>query len=319
MPRADGIRVVSLLPSATEIVAALGMADAVVGRSHECDYPEGVEALPACTEPLVDPRAPSEEIHRSVSELLSRALSVYRVDAERLRALRPTHVVTQVQCEVCAVSLERVEEALADWVGHRPRLVPLSAATLEEVYADVRRVAAALDAAAEGERLVSGMRARLDAIAGATRMLARPTVATIEWLSPLMTAGNWIPDLVEIAGGRNLFGAAGGHSPRLEWSDVVAANPDVLVVFPCGFSLERTVRESGLLAALPGWRDLRAVREERVYLCEANQFFNRPGPRLVETAEILAEILQPDRFAFRYEGSGWSRMKGSGPAPKSET
>jgi len=309
LPPADGIRVVSLLPSATEIVAALGMAGAAVGRSHECDYPEGVEALPACTEPLVDPRASSEDIHRSVEALLSRALSVYRVDVERLRALCPTHVITQVQCEVCAVSLAQIEEDLAGWVGRRPRLVALNPATLDGVFADVRRVADALGVSSRGERLVEGMRARLEAIANAVRTERyRPTVVTIEWLSPLMTAGNWIPELVEIAGGRSLFGAAGRHSSRLDWADVVAADPDAIVVFPCGFSLERTVREGGLLAELPGWRDLRAVREERAYLCEANQFFNRPGPRLVETAEILAEILHPGRFAFGHEGTGWSRL-----------
>ena len=307
MPAPTDLRVVSLLPSATEIVAALGLEGALVGRSHECDYPEGVAALPACTEPLVDPRAPSEEIHRSVSELLARALSVYRVDAERLRALRPTHVVTQVQCEVCAVSLDQVERALEGWIGSQPRLIALNPGSLEDVLADVGRVAGALGVSGRGDELVAAMRRRLDGIAAATRDLAHSRVVTIEWLSPLMTAGNWIPELVEIAGGRNAFGAPGRHSPRLDWADVAAVDPDTLVVFPCGFSLERTVSESELLRALPGWNGLRAVREGGVYLCEANRFFNRPGPRLVETAEILAEILHPERFAFGHEGTGWRR------------
>ncbi|HEX4439306.1 MAG TPA: ABC transporter substrate-binding protein, partial [Thermoanaerobaculia bacterium] len=216
MPAPTDPRIVSLLPSATEIVAALGLEDALVGRSHECDFPAGVAALPVCTEPLIDPGAPSEEIHASVEALLSRALSVYRVDADRLRLLRPTHVVTQVQCEVCAVSLEQVERALAGWTGDpAPGVVPLTAARLEEVYDDVRRVATALGVAERGERLVATMRRRLDDVADATRDVARrPRVATIEWLSPLMSAGNWIPELVAIAGGDSVFGERGRHSPR---------------------------------------------------------------------------------------------------------
>lgn len=321
MPAPTDARIVSLLPSATEIVAALGLEDALVGRSHECDFPAGVAALPACTEPLVDPRAPSEEIHRSVEALLSRALSVYRVDADRPRILRPTHVVTQVQCDVCAVSLEQVERALAGWTGDpAPGVVPLTAATLEEIHDDVRRVAKALGVAERGERLVAAMRRRLADIADATRDVARrPRVATIEWLSPLMSAGNWMPELVEIAGGDNVFGERGRHSPWLERSDIAEADPDVIAVFPCGFSLSRTVTESPLLETLSGWRQLRAVREGRVYLCEGNQFFNRPGPRVVETAEILAEILHPARFSFGHEGTDWRRMKGPGLAANGET
>jgi iron complex transport system substrate-binding protein len=320
LPPADERRVVSLLPSATEIVAALGLADALVGRSHECDFPTGVSPLPVCTEPLVDPSAPSREIHRSVSDLLARALSVYRVDAERLRALRPTHVVTQVQCEVCAVSLVQVRDALADWTREAPELVALNPCSLDDVFADILRVATALGVSRRGEELVASMRGRLAAIADAARLAPeRPRVATVEWLSPLMAAGNWMPELVQIAGGENVLGEAGRHSPRLEWPDLAAADPDAIVVFPCGFSLERTERESGLLAALPGWADLRAVRAGRVYLCEANQFFNRPGPRLVETAEILAEILHPSRFSFGHEGMGWTRMTGSGPASNGGT
>jgi len=309
LPAADGVRVVSLLPSATEIVAALGMGHTLVGRSHECDFPAEVLNLPACTAAHPDADAPSEEIHRSVEALLSRALSVYRVDAERLRSLRPTHIVTQVQCEVCAVSVEQVEAALAGWARERPAIVPLSAVTLEGVYDDVRRVASALGVPDRGEGVVRNMRRRLAAIAAeAGSAPRRPTVATIEWLSPLMTAGNWIPELIEIAGGRSLLGASGRHSPRVDWEEVLAADPDVLLVFPCGFSLGRTARETGLLTKRPEWARLRAAREGRVYLCEGNQYFNRPGPRLVETAEIVAETLHPDRFTFGHEGSGWMRI-----------
>jgi iron complex transport system substrate-binding protein len=304
-------RVVSLLPSATEIVAALGFADTLVGRSHECDYPEEVVELPVCTEPKIDPRASSEEIHRSVSALLAQALSVYRVDAERLRALGPTHVVTQVQCEVCAVSLEEVEEALAGWTAtaSRPRLTPLNPASLADVFADIERVAIALGAADRGSRLAATLRGRMDAIASAARALSpKPRVATVEWLSPLMTAGNWMPELIAMAGGIDLLGSAGAHSRGVGWEELRAADPDALLVFPCGFPLDRVEREIGLLTELPGFASLRAARGGRVFLAESNQFFNRPGPRLLETLEIVAEVLHPEAFAFGHEGKGWVRL-----------
>jgi len=299
-------RVVSLLPAATEIVAALGFADALVGRSHECDFPEEVAALPVCTEAKLDPSRPSEEIHRSVGALLSDALSIYRVDAEKLRSLAPTHVVTQVQCEVCAVSFADVTAALAGWVGERPELVPLNPGSLEDVFADIARVAGALGAPERGRRLVAHLRSRMDAIAArAAALPSRPRVVTLEWLSPLMTAGNWMPELVEMAGGEDLLGEPGRHSEWLDWQAVRRADPDILVAIPCGFSLARVEREAALLPSLPGWHEVAAVRAGRVYLAEANQFFNRPGPRLAETLEILAEMLHPDAFSFGHSGSAW--------------
>jgi iron complex transport system substrate-binding protein len=301
-------RVVSLLPSATEIVAALGFADTLVGRSHECDYPEEVADLPVCTEPMVDPRGGSEEIHRSVSGLLARALSVYRVDPDRLRDLAPTHLVTQVQCEVCAVSLEEVESALANWTEGRPRLTALNPASLTDVFADIERVAADLGAPERGARLVAALGGRMESVAEAAASLPKPRVATIEWLSPVMTAGNWMPELVRMAGGEDIFGAAGRHSSWISWETLRAADPEVIVVFPCGFSLDRVERDIGLLTSLPGWNALSAAATGRVYLAEANQYFNRPGPRLVETLEILAEILHPEAFAFGHEGRAWTRL-----------
>jgi iron complex transport system substrate-binding protein len=314
----NGPRIVSLLPSATEIVAALGFADALVGRSHECDFPEEVVELPACTEPKLDPAASTDEIHRSVESLLAQALSVYRVDAERLRELAPTHLVTQVQCEVCAVSLEEVEAALSGWAGVRPTLTPLNPASLSDVFADIERVAADLGIPGRGERLVRRLRERMEAIAATSRTLPgpRPRVVTIEWLSPLMTAGNWMPELLAMAGGEDVLGDGRRRSRWLDWEDLVAADPDVLLVFPCGFALERVEREIGLLTQHPGFAGLSASRAGRVYLAEANQYFNRPGPRLAETLEIVAEILHPGAFAFGHEGSGWRRL---GAAPVLQT
>ena len=233
-------RIVSLLPSATEIVAALGFTRELVGRSHECDFPPEVEKLPVCTEPKVNVQGSTDEIHREIEKLLAESLSVYRVDVERLRHLAPTHVVTQVQCEVCAVSLDEVRAALADWSLPRPALVALSSRDLGDVFRDIERVAAALGAPERARQLVDRMGNRMDAVAQKARdSTARPRVATVEWLSPLMAAGNWMPELVEMAGGENVFGRAGAHSPWLAWEDLREADPDVVVFFPCGFSLDR--------------------------------------------------------------------------------
>jgi iron complex transport system substrate-binding protein len=268
-----------------------------------------------CTEPKLDPQGSSERIHASVGALLAEALSVYRVDAGRLRELEPTHVVTQVQCEVCAVSLRDVRDALTDWAAARPELVALNPGSLEDVFGDVARVAAALGAPDRGARLVARIREGMAAIASTASAASgdspRPRVATIEWLSPLMTAGNWMPELIAMAGGTDVFGVAGAHSRWMEWEELCAADPDLLLVFPCGFSLGRVAREMGLLTERPGWTGLRAVRDGRVYLAESNQYFNRPGPRLLETLEIVAEVLHPEAFAFGHEGKDWLRL---GPA-----
>jgi len=299
-------RIVSLLPSTTEIACALGFRESLVGRSHECDFPPDVTGLPACTEARIDAAAPSREIDAQVRRHVRDALSIYRVDAERLRELEPDVVLTQDQCEVCAASLGDVEAALAEWTGRTPRVVSLRPATLADVWGDVERVATALDAESRGKTLVAELTGRVDAIGERAEALEpRPRVACLEWIDPPMGAGNWMPELVALAGGRPLFGRAGEHSPWLDWEELRRADPDVLAVLPCGFSLERVARELGPLRAQPGWRDLRAVREGRVYLLEGNQYFNRPGPRLVESLEILAEILHPETFRFGHAGTAW--------------
>ncbi len=299
-------RIVSLIASSTEIVCALGFGDDLVGRSHECDYPTWVSRLPVCTAPKFPTDGTSYEIDQRVKAILAEGLSVYRVDAERLRELAPDVVVTQSQCEVCAVSLRDVKQAVCQWIDSQPRIVSLESNALRDVWRDIRAVASALGAADRGEALVARLRSRIDDIACRARsVVRRPTVAVIEWIDPLMAAGNWMPELVERAGGVNLFGEAGRHSPWMSFEDLVRRDPDWILVIPCGFDLERTQREMALLAAHPQWRTLRAVRERRVVLGDGNQFFNRPGPRLVESLEILAEVLHPEAFRFGHEGVGW--------------
>ena len=306
-------RVASLLAAGTEIACALGFRHALVGRSHECDWPPGVETLPVLTEPRIAPDVPSREIDAGVRERVRDALALYRVDPEALRAARPDLVITQTQCDVCAVTPADLERALVEWVDRRPRIVSLQPSTLVDVLADFRRVAAALGAPGRGAALTAEFVARLDRVrACAAGVATRPAVACIEWIEPLMGAGNWMPELVEIAGGRLLFGQAGAHSPVLTWRELAAADPDRLLIVPCGFDLGRTRRELGALTELPGWRDLRAVREGRVALADGVQWFNRSGPRLAETAEILAEIVHPGEIDFGWRGRAWAPARTAG-------
>lgn len=305
------LRIVSLIASATEIVAALGFERQLVGRSHECDYPESVLTLPACSEPKIDVHGSSREIDERVKGVLRQAVSVYRVHPEMLERLRPTHIITQTQCEVCAVSLKDVERAVCELVSSRPQIVPLEPMCLADVWGDIQRVAEALGAAERGESLIGRLQGRLDALTDETRRISpRPSIACIEWIDPLMCAGNWVPELVEIAGGRDVLGRAGQHSPFMTWDDLLAADPDVLAIMPCGFDIERAARDMPVLEEDARWHRLRAVQRGRVFVTDGNQYFNRPGPRVVESAEILAEVLHPGRFKFGHERRGWVRRGG---------
>lgn len=302
-------RIVSLLAAGTEIVCALGFRHALVGRSHECDWPPGIEALPVLTEPRIAPHVPSREIDVRVRERVREALALYRVDPEGLRAARPDVVVTQTQCQVCAVTPADLGRALRDWVGTRPRIVSLEPSTLGDVREDIRRVATALGAPGRGEALVAEIDARLERVrACASGNSTRPRIACIEWIEPLMGAGNWMPELVALAGGEALFGETGSHTPAVPWEALAAADPDVVLVAPCGFDLARTRREIGALTSLPGWGDLRAVREGRVALADGVQWFNRSGPRLAESAEILAEVLHPGTVDFGWRSRAWAAL-----------
>lgn len=302
----NDLRVVSLIPSATEIVALLGLTDRLVGRSHECDYPPQVKSLPVCTAPKFNPEGNSAEIHDRVSELLQSALSVYQIETETLAELQPTHILTQAQCEACAVSLHEVEQAVATLTQAQPQIVSLQPNTLADVWADIQQVGKALGVDAT-DALVP-LKQRVDACRAMTAPLPsadRPTVVCIEWIDPLMTAGNWMPELVQLAGGTSLFGVNGKHSSWLEWRDLAIANPDVIIFMPCGFDLDRTQSEVRQIQH-PQWMELKAVQTGQVYVTDGNQYFNRPGPRLVDSLEILTDILHPDRLQ-----SGLSLPQGS--------
>src|SRR5262245_6214906 len=299
-------RVVSLIASATEIVCALGLEHLLAGRSHECDFPESVKRLPVCTEPRFDVHGTSREIDERVKATLQSEISVYRVFDNVLRDLRPDIILTQSQCAVCAVSDEDVTRALGDWPGPRPRVLSLEPHALGDIWVDIGWVADALGAGEQGAALLRSLQQRVAEIAErALAQSVRPTIACLEWLDPLMAGGNWVPELVELAGGINLFGAAGKHSPWMSWDDLLERDPDVIIALPCGFDLARTKAEMIHVASHPQWRDLRAGRRGNVFATDGNQFFNRPGPRLVESLEILAEILHPECFQFGHRGTGW--------------
>jgi iron complex transport system substrate-binding protein len=313
------VRIISLIASATEILCALGFEQFLVGRSHECDYPPSIASLPVCTKPRFDISGTSREIDARVKalrheSLVNDTLSVYEVHAEILRDLKPTHIVTQTQCEVCAVSLKDVERAVSDLIASDVAVIALEPNALADIWQDMCRVASGLGATDAGVRLVAALQHRFEKIESRARPLkTRPSLAGIEWADPLMAFGNWTPELVQIAGGRNLFGVAGRHSPWMSFEALANEDPDVILIAPCGFTIERALEDLPVLEANSGWKRLQAVRQNRVYVADGNQYFNRPGPRLVETLEILAEILHPGIFQFGHQGKGWVRAPSKSP------
>jgi iron complex transport system substrate-binding protein len=234
---------------------------------------------------------------------------VYDVFDDVLERLQPTHILTQTQCEVCAVSLRDVERSIASRLASQPKIVSLNPNSLADIWDDIRMVARSLEIIERGEELIAALQHRMCAIAEKARSSGNsPGVACVEWLEPLMVAGNWTPELIEMAAGIDLFGELGRHSPWIEWDQLVNRDPDVIVISPCGFDVPRTQQEMHWLTERPGWSELRAVRSGRIYLADGNQYFNRPGPRVVETLQILAEILHPEQFAPELEGVGWKRF-----------
>jgi iron complex transport system substrate-binding protein len=287
-------RIASLLPSATEIVAGLGLADRLVGVTHECDTPPEVRALPKLTRSLLPPSLPSREIDRAVSaSLRGDAHTVYELDAELLRRLEPDVVLTQALCDVCAVPYDAVEGAVCT-MPRSAAIVSLDPEDLEGIFTCIERAAQALGVPERGAALAGGLREELAAVRAlvAPRAGTRPSVFLCEWLDPLFCGGHWVPEMVEAAGGRDVFGRPGEPSRRIAWEELATADPDVIVLAPCGFDAEETVRRfPEFTNAYPDWQDLRAVREGRLFAVDANGHFSRPGPRVVQGVRILAAAL----------------------------
>lgn len=298
-------RIVSLIASATEIVHALNAGHAQVGRSHECDWPSSVLDLPALTRARFKVEGTSREIDERVKGLVQSGLAVYEVDEAGLEKLAPDVILTQDQCEVCAVSLADVERAVCAWTGRQTNVVSLRPHTLDDVMSDIIRVGEAIGRGELAQRVVAEMRQRLRLIAERMAGRVRPRLAFIEWIDPPMSGGHWMPEIISIAGGISLFGETGANSPWISWEEVAASDPDVIVVGPCGFDIVVTAREMSVLEGNSIWQGLRAVRAGNVFVADGNAYFNRPGPRLVESTEILAEILHPDLCDFGHRGSSY--------------
>lgn len=286
------MRVVSLLPSATEIVCALGARDTLTGISHECDFPAEVAGVPVLTSARVDATASSRAIDEQVRVAVHDALSIYDVDHEQLAAASPDLIVTQDLCEVCAVSLDDVRHAVGQ-VAPKASIVSLRPTKLDDVFVNVETVATALDCPDEGRRVRAQLESRTRAIAERAGEADRtPRVVTVEWLEPIMLGGTWMPDLVALAGGDPLGVLPGAPAPTVSLEQLADLRPDVVLIKPCGFDIERTMRETSLVEAISG-----AVGDARVFVSDGNAYFNRPGPRLVESLEVLAACIHPTLFA----------------------
>lgn len=300
MPAHPPRTIVSLLPSSTEILFAIGIGDRVVGVSHECDWPAQVRDLPKLTEKNIDTDCSSGEIDRAIGDLLARGEPVYRVRADLLARLKPDLIVTQDHCDICAVTTVDVQGALeevrATVPEYAPALLSLTPHSLADVLDDVRRVGEAAGARTAGDRLFTDLLARVGhvgALAG-EGAAARPRVTFLDWTDPLILSGDWIPEMIRKAGGEPQSGP--GKAARVAWKEVVSYSPEVLIVAPCGIGLERAADETRGLASLPGWHDLPAVRYGRVFAADGNALFNRPSQRIVDSLEALAEILNPNLF-----------------------
>ena len=301
-------RVLSLLSSTTEIIYALGCGDRLVGRSHECDYPAEVSELPICTIPKFNVDGTSREVDDEVKSLVQSALSIYYINEKLLKELKPDIIFTQSQCEVCAVSVSDVENALKNITGLSSRIISVEPNSVEDIFNDILTIAQILNVRNKGKELVELIKAKIDSTEKIVYQKSSPSVAAIEWIDPLMAAGNWVPQLIRVAGGKNLFGEASKHSPWMKYNDLVEQDPEIIIVMPCGYDIKKSLIEIKTLESKKGWGSLKAVRNRNVYITDGNQFFNRPGPRIIESLEILLEIIHSDFSESKHIDSGWIKL-----------
>ncbi|MDZ7839382.1 MAG: ABC transporter substrate-binding protein [Gammaproteobacteria bacterium] len=306
MNRRAAKKVVSLLPAATEMLYALGAEDSLVGISHECDFPERLPDLPRLTRSRLDVDGLSGRIHESMLELVENALSIYEVDVTRLRALDPDIIITQDLCDVCAVSYDDVCAALRDITGSRARIIRLHPERLEDIYDDLHRIGDALDRGEQAANLIVTLKARMTHLRDTARRLPSRSVLLVEWLQPVMIGGLWSADLAAAVGARVLASEPGAHARTLGMDELAELDPDVVVIKPCGFDLARVLEEVPRFGDYFPWTQWRAVDEDRVFIVDGNAYFNRPGPRIVDSAEILAACMYHEEF------SGYRRQYAEG-------
>ena len=300
-------KIVTLIPSATEIVAFLGEKDSIVGRSHECDYPIDLNKIIKLTSPKINVEGTSGEIHKQINTILENSLSVYKVDIEELKKLEPDVVITQAHCEVCAVSLSEVEEIVTKHLNEKTKIISLQPNTLGEVFDDIKKVAVGLNLdKVSTKNLIKPLEQRVKNIQIKSSKQKKKTVACIEWIDPLMAAGNWIPEMVKISGGEDVFGKSGKDSHWITFDEIKYYDPEIIIFLPCGYNIDKTKNEvENLLTNETKWNNLKAFKNKELFIVDGNQFFNRPGPRLVESLEIFAEIVHPNLFNFNHQQSGW--------------
>lgn len=286
------MKLVSLLPSATEIICGLGLEKNLVGVSHECDYPEVVESLPRLTSSRVNARSSSANIHQSVLQMMKNAVSVYDLDIGLLKSLQPDFIVTQDLCDVCAVSFGQVEQACREALGADTRIISLKPNRLGDIWDDIQNAADQLSVGEKGREFRKEAETRINAVKPSQEGAARPKVLTVEWLDPVYVGGMWLPEMIDIVGGEACFAKSGQKAPVVSRKDLAKIEPDVVVVKPCGYKLEQTLKEIDLLKRqMPEWEN-----PPRIYLVDGNSYFNRPGPRILDSLEILAYCVHPCRF-----------------------
>lgn len=302
------MRIVSLLPSATEILFALGLGDSVVGVTHECDFPPAAAKKPPLIKPRVDPHAPPAEIDRQVSELVQRGESIYAVDADLLSSLKPDLIVTQDLCHVCAASPDDLATALTR-LPKQPRVLTLTPHSLSDVWQDIIRVGDATGTTRAAQKLAAELQAKVNAVESAVKSATyRPRVLCLEWLDPYYVGGHWVPEMVARAGGEDVLGRAGEPSFKVSADDVAGSDAATILVMLCGYDAARNAAEFRRTQLPQSWRNLPALREVRVFAVDANSYFSRPGPRLAEGLQILAHLLHPDLFASQSPDGAFQKL-----------
>jgi iron complex transport system substrate-binding protein len=314
----SGARIVSFLPSATEMACALGLGDQLVGITHECDYPPEVEGKPVVVRNVLPIEKMSQpEIDAAVTQRMRDGLSLYQVDEQLLQELAPDIILTQDLCQVCAPSGNEVTQVLK-LLPKKPQVLWLTPKSIEEIFDNLRELGQATDRVKEAQELIASGRARLEKIASVTRNLShRPRVFCLEWLDPVYCSGHWMPEMVEIAGGVDALARRGTDSVRIPWDDVLEWAPEVLIITPCGFNLSKVIEQTPQLFCNQGWSDLPAMRNGQVYAVDANSYFARPGPRVVEGTELLAHLIHPELFNWQGSQEAFRRIEFSNAAPTS--
>ena len=287
------MKLVSLLPSATEIIARLGKEKNLVGVSHECDFPQIVQSLPKLTSSSINTDLPSAKIHESVLEVVKSTISVYDLDIELLKSLQPDFIITQDLCDVCAVSFDQVEQACQEVLDTDARIISLKPKLLDDIWNDIQNVADQLSVPDQGHKFLEEVKERINSVKSRLQNRNRPKILTIEWIDPIYIGGMWLPEMIDIVGGEVCFAESGEKAPVVSREDLEKVEPDVVVVKPCGYKLEQTLKETDLLKKqLPVWK-----KPPRIYMVDGNSYFNRPGPRILDSLEILAYCTYPEMFS----------------------